>query len=191
MSSVIATTLRTLFPCRADPVGVCPSTRVAFERPQFEPSVALAPPRAHHNVLRSCPVSSSSFPAVVVVVFAIREGDSLEQLEQRIHEVEHEAIVHAVRKVVDLCRTGEWWLYEPGWVLPSVALAPPRAHHNVLRSCPVSSSSFPVVREVPIREGDSLEQLEQRIHEVEHEAIVHAVRTRWIMSPVEVIFPAR
>jgi hypothetical protein len=23
-------------------------------------------------------------------------------------------------------------LYEPGWVLPSVALAPPRAHHNVL-----------------------------------------------------------
>lgn len=46
---------------------------------------------------------------VIVREVPIREGDSLEQLEQRIHEVEHEAIVHAVRKVVDLCRTGEWW----------------------------------------------------------------------------------
>ncbi|TKA51435.1 hypothetical protein B0A53_05348 [Rhodotorula sp. CCFEE 5036] len=42
---------------------------------------------------------------VIVREVPIREGDSLEQLEQRIHEVEHEAIVHAVRKVVDLCRT--------------------------------------------------------------------------------------
>ncbi len=46
---------------------------------------------------------------VIVRTVPIREGDSLEQLEQRIHEVEHEAIVQAVRKVVDLCRTGEWW----------------------------------------------------------------------------------
>ena len=46
---------------------------------------------------------------VIVREVPIQEGDSLEQLEQRIHTVEHEAIVQAVRKVVDLCRTGEWW----------------------------------------------------------------------------------
>ncbi|GAA5872757.1 hypothetical protein JCM3774_005052 [Rhodotorula dairenensis] len=46
---------------------------------------------------------------VVVRTVPIRAGDSLQQLEDRIHSVEHEAIVDAVRKVVDLCRTGEWW----------------------------------------------------------------------------------
>ncbi|GAA5988398.1 hypothetical protein JCM10908_003548 [Rhodotorula pacifica] len=46
---------------------------------------------------------------VVVKEVPIREGDTLEDLEERIHKVEHEAIVQAVRKVVDLCKTGEWW----------------------------------------------------------------------------------
>lgn len=46
---------------------------------------------------------------IVVRTVPIRDGDSLEALEERIHTVEHEAIVDAVRKVVDLCRTGEWW----------------------------------------------------------------------------------
>lgn len=46
---------------------------------------------------------------VVVRNVEIKQGEPIEDLETRIHQVEHDAIVEAVRRVVDLAKDGTWW----------------------------------------------------------------------------------
>jgi phosphoribosylglycinamide formyltransferase len=46
---------------------------------------------------------------VIVKEIPMKEGESLEDLEGRIHEIEHVGIVEAVAKVVDMLGDGTWW----------------------------------------------------------------------------------
>lgn len=46
---------------------------------------------------------------VVVREVELKEGESLDELEERIHKIEHEAIVDAVEVVVGMLRDGSWW----------------------------------------------------------------------------------
>lgn len=48
--------------------------------------------------------------AIVVKEVAVVEGEDLDQLETRIHGVEHAAIVEAVAKVGEMLRDGSWWV---------------------------------------------------------------------------------
>ncbi|GAA5831017.1 hypothetical protein JCM3766R1_006207 [Sporobolomyces carnicolor] len=57
---------------------------------------------------RVIPLLDAGEPVVVKEVDMI-EGESLEGLEERIHKVEHEAIVEAVAVCEKLIRSGEWW----------------------------------------------------------------------------------
>lgn len=57
---------------------------------------------------RVIPLLDAGEPVVVREIPMI-EGESLEGLEDRIHVVEHEAIVEAVRVVVELLGQGKWW----------------------------------------------------------------------------------
>ncbi|BGP44031.1 Bifunctional purine biosynthetic protein ADE5,7 [Rhodotorula kratochvilovae] len=57
---------------------------------------------------RVIPLLDAGRPVVVKEVPMV-EGESLEGLETRIHEVEHGAIVEAVAEVVRLVRDGAWW----------------------------------------------------------------------------------
>ncbi|GAA5890414.1 hypothetical protein JCM6882_002912 [Rhodosporidiobolus microsporus] len=57
---------------------------------------------------RVIPLLDAGAPVVVKEVPMV-EGESLEDLEKRIHEVEHVGIVEAVGEVVRLVRGGEWW----------------------------------------------------------------------------------
>jgi phosphoribosylglycinamide formyltransferase len=57
---------------------------------------------------RVIPLLDAGEPVVVREVEMI-EGESLEGLEERIHKVEHEAIVAAVGVCEKLIRSGEWW----------------------------------------------------------------------------------
>ncbi|GAA5898430.1 phosphoribosylglycinamide formyltransferase [Sporobolomyces salmoneus] len=57
---------------------------------------------------RVIPLLDAGEPVVVREVEMI-EGESLEGLEERIHKVEHEAIVEAVGVCEKLIRSGEWW----------------------------------------------------------------------------------
>lgn len=59
-------------------------------------------------VHRVIPLLDAGAPVVVREVPLV-EGESLEGLEERIHAVEHEAIVEAVGEVVRLVKRGEWW----------------------------------------------------------------------------------
>lgn len=59
-------------------------------------------------VHRVIPLLDAGEPVVVREV-ELREGEALEGLEERIHEVEHEAIVAAVGKVVGMLGDGSWW----------------------------------------------------------------------------------
>lgn len=59
-------------------------------------------------VHRVIPLLDAGEPVVVREVEMI-EGEKLEELEQRIHGVEHEAIVEAVKVCDGLIRSGEWW----------------------------------------------------------------------------------
>ena len=59
-------------------------------------------------VHRVIPLLDAGEPVVVREV-EMREGEKLEELEQRIHEVEHEAIVEAVGVCEELIRSGKWW----------------------------------------------------------------------------------
>ncbi|GAA5851910.1 hypothetical protein JCM8547_000096 [Rhodosporidiobolus lusitaniae] len=60
---------------------------------------------------RVIPLLDAGAPIVVKEVPMI-EGESLEDLEGRIHKVEHVALVEAVGEVVRLVREGEWWREE-------------------------------------------------------------------------------
>ncbi|GAA5881342.1 hypothetical protein JCM16303_000136 [Sporobolomyces ruberrimus] len=57
---------------------------------------------------RVIPLLDAGEPVVVREVEMI-EGEKLEGLEERIHKVEHEAIVEAVGVCEKLIRSGEWW----------------------------------------------------------------------------------
>ncbi|GAA5947701.1 hypothetical protein JCM3765_001042 [Sporobolomyces pararoseus] len=57
---------------------------------------------------RVIPLLDAGEPVVVREVDMI-EGESLEGLEERIHKVEHEAIVEAVGVCEKLITSGEWW----------------------------------------------------------------------------------
>ncbi|GAA5932810.1 hypothetical protein JCM1841_005436 [Sporobolomyces salmonicolor] len=57
---------------------------------------------------RVIPLLDAGAPVVVKEIPMI-EGESLEDLETRIHEVEHVGIVEAVRKCTELLEKGEWW----------------------------------------------------------------------------------
>ncbi|GAA6005446.1 hypothetical protein JCM11491_003645 [Sporobolomyces phaffii] len=57
---------------------------------------------------RVIPLLDAGEPVVVREVDMI-EGEPIEGLEERIHKVEHEAIVEAVRVCDGLIRSGEWW----------------------------------------------------------------------------------
>lgn len=57
---------------------------------------------------RVIPLLDAGEPVIVKEV-ELREGESLQGLEGRIHEVEHVAIVEAVGKVVGMLKDGSWW----------------------------------------------------------------------------------
>ncbi|GAA5828523.1 hypothetical protein JCM11251_000832 [Rhodosporidiobolus azoricus] len=57
---------------------------------------------------RVIPLLDAGAPVVVKEV-PMREGESLDELEERIHQVEHVGIVEAVGEVTRLIRDGEWW----------------------------------------------------------------------------------
>ncbi|GAA6042724.1 hypothetical protein JCM8097_005549 [Rhodosporidiobolus ruineniae] len=57
---------------------------------------------------RVIPLLDAGAPVVVKEVPMV-EGESLADLEKRIHEVEHVGIVEAVKRVTELVREGEWW----------------------------------------------------------------------------------
>ncbi|GAA5872906.1 hypothetical protein JCM1840_005885 [Sporobolomyces johnsonii] len=57
---------------------------------------------------RVIPLLDAGAPVVVKEIPMI-EGESLDDLEKRIHEVEHVGIVEAVKKCTELLETGEWW----------------------------------------------------------------------------------
>lgn len=71
---------------------------------------------------RVIPLLDAGAPVVVKEVSLI-EGESLEALEARMHEVEHVGIVEAVREVTRLLAEGTWWDeegVEGGKVAPAV-----------------------------------------------------------------------
>ncbi|GAA6062986.1 hypothetical protein JCM10212_005809 [Sporobolomyces blumeae] len=80
-------------PGEGDPVGLEPRRRIT---------------KTGLMVHRVIPLLDAGEPVVVKEV-EMKEGESLSELEERIHKVEHVAIVEAVKACEGLIRSGEWW----------------------------------------------------------------------------------
>lgn len=90
-----------------DSLSLDPSSSSVLTPPPPIPRIAKTGIMIH----RVIPLLDAGEP-VVVREIELRQGESLEELEERIHVVEWEAIVDAVRIVVGQLGDGTWWKEE-------------------------------------------------------------------------------